>query len=182
MCTTIADVRADFRRARRGHLVAGGRRWLKRRRRRTRPRHLADVAGLYWHPARLREIPLAAIVGTVEATADFDAHFRPATDRVAARWERVARAHRDGRPLPPIAVIERPDGYYIIDGRHRVSVARELGQRDIDAWTSPGRTGPARTAALPGTEATTPASTRAVTQGTFPDAGGLDGGTARDRA
>jgi hypothetical protein len=34
-------------------------------------------------------------------------------------------------------VIERPDGYYVLDGRHRVSVARALGQRDIDAWTSP---------------------------------------------
>jgi hypothetical protein len=26
------------------------------------------------------------------------------------------------------------DGYYVEDGRHRVSVARAIGQRDIDAW------------------------------------------------
>jgi hypothetical protein len=76
-------------------------------------------------------------VGTVDATTDFDAGFRPATHRVSTRWQSVARAHRSGRALPPIAVIERRDGYYVLDGRHRVSVARALGQRDIDAWTRP---------------------------------------------
>jgi len=78
-------------------------------------------------------IPLRAIVGTVDATNDFDAEFRPATNRVADRWQRVALAHRRGHALPPITVIERPDGYYVIDGRHRVSVARALGQTDIEA-------------------------------------------------
>jgi hypothetical protein len=95
------------------------------------------LPAIYWLPGRLRQIPVAAIIGTVEATADFDAHFRPATDRVSFRWQRIARAHRAGQPLPPIAVIERPDGYYVLDGRHRVSVAREFGQLDIDAWASP---------------------------------------------
>jgi hypothetical protein len=66
------------------------------------------------------------VVGTVDATHDFDAQFRPAAPRVAARWQRVALAHRQARPLPPISVIQRPDGYYVIDGRHRVSVARAL--------------------------------------------------------
>jgi hypothetical protein len=110
-----------------------------------RPRDLGHVAALYWRPARLQKIPLAAIVGTVEATADFDAHFRPATDRVAHRWQMVALAHRHRHPLPPVPVIEQSDGYYILDGRHRVSVARELGHRDIDAWTSPGPTHPTST-------------------------------------
>jgi hypothetical protein len=130
------NVIMDFRRARRGHLLDRAQRWLTRRPSRTRPRDLGHVRALYWLPARLRHIPLAAIVGTVEATADFDAHFRPATDRVSFRWQSVARAHRAGHSLPPIAVIERPDGYYVLDGRHRVSVARELGRQDIDAWTS----------------------------------------------
>jgi hypothetical protein len=34
-------------------------------------------------------------------------------------------------------VVQRRDGYYVMDGRHRVSVARALGHRDIDAWASP---------------------------------------------
>jgi ParB-like chromosome segregation protein Spo0J len=43
---------------------------------------------------------------------------------------------RRGDALPPIAVRKRPEGYYVIDGRHRVSVARATGQRDIDAWVT----------------------------------------------
>jgi hypothetical protein len=140
---TLAAARADFARARRGQRVASARRRLTRRPGRTRPRALGDLAALYWRPARLRTNPLAEIVGTVDATGDFDAQFRPTTDRVSLRWQRVAGAHRAGRPLPPIAVIERPDGYYVLDGRHRVSVARELGRRAIDAWTSPSPRSPA---------------------------------------
>jgi hypothetical protein len=130
--------RADFQRARRGYLAArAGRLLTARRLSRTRPRDLGDVAALFWHSARLRPIPLDQIVGTVDPTPDFDADFRPAADRVSSRWESIARAHRDGRPLPPIAVIQRPDGYYVLDGRHRVSVARALGHTSIDAWASP---------------------------------------------
>jgi hypothetical protein len=132
------DPGAEFQRARWAYLAARARRWLTARwPSRTRPRELGDVATLPWRPARLRAIPLESIVGTVEPTTDFDAGFRPATDHLSARWESVARAHRDGRPLPPIEVIERSDGYYVLDGRHRVSVARAFEQRDIDAWSRP---------------------------------------------
>jgi hypothetical protein len=138
MCHAIAGARADFERARRGYLAARVGRLLRERRlSRTQPRNLNDIAALVWHSTRLRSIPLEEIVGTVDATTDFDAGFRPAADRVCSRWQRVARAHRDGRSLPPIAVIERRDGYYVLDGRHRVSVALALGQDRIDAWASP---------------------------------------------
>jgi hypothetical protein len=136
--TAVTAARADFARARRRHRAARAwRRLTAHHPIPARPRDLGGVAALFWNPARLRPIPLEAVVGTVDATTDFDAGFRPATNRVAARWESVARAHRSGRALPPIAVIERRDGYYVLDGRHRVSVARALGHRDIDAWTSP---------------------------------------------
>ena len=69
---------------------------------------------------------------------DFDASFSPARERVAPRWQSIARAHHDGHTLPPIKVIELPDGYYVVDGRHRVSVARALGHAEIEAWTSRG--------------------------------------------
>jgi hypothetical protein len=130
MTSTYAH--ADFRRARRRHLTARARRWLRP----TRPRDLADAVSLHWQPGRRRAIPVEAIVGTVDATPDFDASFRPATERVARRWLSIARAHHDGRQLPPIDVIELTDGYYVIDGRHRVSVARALGHAEIEAHTS----------------------------------------------
>ena len=135
---SAVDARADFQRARRRHLLARLRRWLSVTcRRPSRPRDLGDVPALAWRSARLRSIPLDEIVGTVDPTADFDADFRPATERLSARWQGIARAHRDGRSLPPIVVIERPDGYYILDGRHRVSVARALGHDHIDACVRP---------------------------------------------
>ena len=134
---TAVGARADFDRARRGYHAARARGLLNARRLSpTRPRDLGDVAALFWSSTRLRSIPLDAIVGTVDPTTDFDAGFRPAADRVSPRWQSVARAHRAGRPLPPIAVIERPDGHYVLDGRHRVSVARALGHSSIDAWAS----------------------------------------------
>jgi hypothetical protein len=138
MATAMASARAeaDFRRARRGHLTARARRKLRP----SRPRDLADAVALHWQPGNRRAIPLAAIVGTVDATADFDACFRPASERVAPRWRSIARAHHDGRPLPPIDVIESADGYYVLDGRHRVSVARALGHSEIEAWARPSGT------------------------------------------
>lgn len=165
MCETVVTptasmaARADFQRARRAHLAARAlRRLAARRPSPTRPRDLGDIAALTWGPARQRAITLDSIVGTVDPTADFDAGFRPATNRLSSRWESIARAHRAGRALPPIAVIERPDGYYVIDGRHRVSVARALGHRDIDASTSPAApTAPARPAQSPiGQQRSTP--------------------------
>src|SRR3954451_21920704 len=134
----VIDAREDFQRARRAEILA-------RALHRLPPRRggpaapppalptLDGVSGLSWAGRDLRVIPLPAIVGTVDATPDFDAAFRPATNRVAERWQRVALAHRRGHALPPIAVVERSDGYYVVDGRHRVSVARALGQTDIEA-------------------------------------------------
>jgi hypothetical protein len=137
----LLDAHADFQHARRAHIAARAVGWLPpRRTRQSHPRSLSDVHALAWTSSQLRVIGLDAIVGTVEATTDFDADFRPTTNRIFARWLRVALAHRRGRSLPPITTIEGPDGYYITDGRHRVSVARALGQTDIEAWVSPLRT------------------------------------------
>ena len=141
----LIDAHEDFARARRAHLAARATRWLGAGRhvRRT-PRTLEDGAGLLWGVRRLRDIPLADIVGTVEPTSNFDASFRPATELVRARWERIALAHRRGIALPPIELLQRPDGYYVTDGRHRVSVARALGHREIAAWVTASATGSAR--------------------------------------
>jgi hypothetical protein len=134
------DARDDFVRARR---AARATRLLGRR---DALRTLTGADGATRRPARLEVIPTDAIVGSVEPTIVFDARFRPVSDHVRPRWERIALAHRTGVSLPPITVIERPDGYYVVDGRHRVSVARALGHRDIEARVS-------RTAARPRIEA-----------------------------
>jgi hypothetical protein len=79
-------------------------------------------------------VPLNAVVGTVESTVNFDSGFRPASNALRWRWKQIAVAHRKGEALPPVVLRRQPDGYYVVDGRHRVSVARALRHRDIDAW------------------------------------------------
>ena len=84
----------------------------------------------------LRVIPLECIVGSVDRTREFDRGFRPTSDRVRPRWERIAAAHRRGEALPPIDVYKVGDLYFVRDGNHRVSVARALGHTDIDAYVT----------------------------------------------
>jgi hypothetical protein len=82
----------------------------------------------------IREIPIAAIAGTLEPSRArmFDRCFRPAA-RAQRRWERVWLAEQHGAVLPPISVIEVGDGYAVRDGHHRVSVAKARGALSIDA-------------------------------------------------
>ena len=129
----VADAREDFLRARRAHVA------VRLVRRAGVPRMLTDTAGIPRGSARLEVVPLKKIVGTLEPTIMFDAAFRPASELVRARWERIALAHRRAVSLPPIRVLRGEDGYYVVDGRHRVSVALALGRRDIDAWVTPVR-------------------------------------------
>jgi hypothetical protein len=133
------DAEADFRRARRRHAVARIGRWVGRRPQWRHPRTLQDPAMHLGGLPRTQVVPLSAIVGTLEPTRHFDACFRPASDVVRHRWERIALAHRRGDALPPIELVKRPDGYYVLDGRHRVSVARALGHPDIDARVTGAR-------------------------------------------
>jgi hypothetical protein len=128
------DAQWDFRRARRAWLAA---RLSPRARRRCRnPCALTSASMLGAGPSRLEVVPLREIVGTVEPTAAFDGEFRPATELVRRRWERIALAHHRGEAMPPVVLRRQPDGYYVVDGRHRVSVARTLRLGDIDAWVT----------------------------------------------
>ena len=128
------DAQNDFRRARRAYATARARRWVTRRRSPSRPATFRTAAPVHGGRPRLQVVPLSQIVGTVDHTSHFDACLRPASELVRRRWERVAVAQRRGIPLPPIELVRGLDGYYIIDGRHRVSVARTLHLADIDAW------------------------------------------------
>jgi hypothetical protein len=135
----IVDAQSDFRRARRRQATARATRWLAGRRRRCGGVTTLPSTALPFGAPRLKVVPLRSIVGVVEPTPHFDCDFRPASEHVRARWERVALAHRKGLPLPPIRLVQGAEGYYVVDGRHRVSVALALGRRDIDAWVTAAR-------------------------------------------
>jgi hypothetical protein len=82
----------------------------------------------------VQTIPIGSIVGTVDRRPDsFDRSFRPRSPELRARWERIAAARRRGEPMPAIDVYRVGDMHFVIDGHHRVSVARALGDSVIDA-------------------------------------------------
>ena len=82
----------------------------------------------------VQSIPLDSIVGTVDRRPDeFDREFRPASGALRGRWERIAAARRRGEAMPPIDVYRIGELHFVSDGHHRVSVARALGDVEIEA-------------------------------------------------
>src|SRR5690606_3907465 len=74
-------------------------------------------------PRGLKEIPVDAIIGTAGRYEDFNRQFLPRQENQLSRWARVRLAvERSG--LPPIEVYQIGDVYFVLDGHHRVSVAR----------------------------------------------------------
>jgi hypothetical protein len=84
----------------------------------------------------LQTIELDSIVGTVDRGREFDRRFNPTSGRVRPRWERINTAQRKGQAMPPIDVYRIGELHFVKDGHHRVSVARALGHRDIDAYVT----------------------------------------------
>jgi len=79
-------------------------------------------------------IPVSKIVGSLGRYQDFAQGFLPSTGAMKDRWQSIARIYLDtSRSLPPIEVYKVADAYFVKDGNHRVSVANELGIKEIDA-------------------------------------------------
>jgi nucleotide-binding universal stress UspA family protein len=81
----------------------------------------------------LQEISLDAIVGSVGRAEDFTRDFLPKRDSDAERWARVRAAVLDMKGWSPIEVYKVGEVYFVKDGNHRVSVARQLGNTTISA-------------------------------------------------
>jgi hypothetical protein len=81
----------------------------------------------------MQEVPVRQIIGSFDRFRDFDRAFLPRQAHSEGRWKNVDRAyHRDIR-LPPVQLYKVGDVYFVKDGNHRVSVARERGVEFIDA-------------------------------------------------
>ncbi|MCP4359099.1 MAG: universal stress protein [Chloroflexi bacterium] len=88
----------------------------------------------------IQEIPLDAIVGSVGRYEDFTRDFMPKHDSNKERWTNVKTAVMDMTGMPPIDVYKVGDVYFVIDGNHRVSVARQLGTKTITAHVTEVKT------------------------------------------
>ena len=89
---------------------------------------------------KLQDIPLDAIVGSVGRYTDFSRDFLPLMDSDQDRWARVMAEATGLTGLPPIDVYQIGEVYFVSDGNHRVSVARQLGAKNIQAYVTTVKT------------------------------------------
>ncbi len=87
-------------------------------------------------PQRLKDIPLDAVVGSVGRYHDFTRKYLPKASIDEKRWARVMASSQDLSGLPPIEVYQIGEVYFVKDGNHRVSVARQMGNETIQAYVT----------------------------------------------
>ena len=75
------------------------------------------------HYTGLKLVTIDEIVGSAGRETDFDAGFHPLKEHNRERWI----------PLPPVELVKIDSGYYVVDGHHRISVAKHMDQHEIEA-------------------------------------------------
>lgn len=81
----------------------------------------------------IQEVPLERIVGTVQREREFNRAFLPRDESLRERWEDVQELAEGARGFPPVELYRVGDVHFVVDGHHRVSVARSLGAPTIEA-------------------------------------------------
>jgi len=81
----------------------------------------------------VQTVPVKQITGSLNRYHQFDRAFLPTQQETAERWQRVNLAFYNDISLPPVVLYKVGEVYFVVDGHHRVSVAREQGQLFIEA-------------------------------------------------
>lgn len=114
-----------------------GKLWAQLTRREYRLQSLQAVAqqntGHARHAAGIRLVPIAQIGGSEGRCDDFDAAFRPLQSHTRERWISVALARSSDVVLPVVELVQVGETYFVRDGHHRISVAKLVGQLEIEA-------------------------------------------------
>jgi nucleotide-binding universal stress UspA family protein len=84
----------------------------------------------------IKDIPIESIVGSVNRYQDFLRDFLPRQNIAAERWSNIDLANQGMIGLPPIEVYQIGEVYFVMDGNHRVSVAKQLGAVEIQAYVT----------------------------------------------
>jgi hypothetical protein len=80
----------------------------------------------------VRTIPIEHVVGTDGKASAFTRQFTPRHAFTRERLRSLAEAFPDGG-FPPIVAVKLGETYFVIDGHHRVALARRNGGATIDA-------------------------------------------------
>jgi hypothetical protein len=81
----------------------------------------------------IQEVPLDRIVGTVGREREFTRAFLPREEALRQRWEELKDLAEGLIGFPPVELYYVNDIYFVVDGHHRVSVARALEAPTIEA-------------------------------------------------
>jgi predicted phosphodiesterase len=93
-----------------------------------------EKEGAYEYKDRGQQtVKLSHIVGSVNRYLDFDSKFRLKKDRPRERLNTIRALMQRGKPLPPVDLYKIKDQYYVLDGNHRISAAKERGFKEINA-------------------------------------------------
>ncbi|NOK64114.1 MAG: DUF4032 domain-containing protein [Chloroflexi bacterium AL-W] len=84
----------------------------------------------------VQSVLLDNVIGSEGRYDDFDRRFLPRSNSLKGRWSSIDRAMIQLVELPPIEVYKISETYFVRDGNHRVSVARQRGQSFIDAYVT----------------------------------------------
>jgi len=98
------------------------------------------LKGLESSTRELKDIPIKSIVGSVGRYRDFNRGFLPRKGIRSERWARVKMAMSGLRGVPPIEVYQIGEAYFVKDGNHRVSVAKEMGFSHFQAYVTEVKT------------------------------------------
>lgn len=84
----------------------------------------------------LQDIPLDAIAGSVGRCTEFTRTFLPRSKGDVRRWAEVKAAMVEQGRFRPINVYQIDQVYFVLDGNHRVSIARQEGETHIPAYVT----------------------------------------------
>lgn len=84
----------------------------------------------------LQQVPLDKIVGSLGKYRDFTRAFWPKQEKLRERWKWIYVAAHSFGGLPPVELYQVGEVYFVKDGNHRLSVARELGNRLVEAYVT----------------------------------------------
>ncbi len=76
-------------------------------------------------------VPLDKITGSVGRYHDFDNQFKTHSNKMDERLKAIIEAMREGKDMPPIALYQIKEDFFILDGHHRFRAAVELGRCEI---------------------------------------------------
>jgi len=81
----------------------------------------------------MSNVDILKITGSEGRYSEFDAHFLPKTVKTREKWLNIDKAMRSNISLPPVQLYKLDDIYFVRDGNHRISVAKTMGQKFIEA-------------------------------------------------